>query len=440
MTRYDLFELALRNVKNSRLRNALTTMGIAVGVASLVATLALGVGLQQFASSRLQRSGLFETIFVTSKSDWRNADREKEQEQEDPSQAPLLDDAARTNIAKLANVAEVQPEIRAMAEVEFGEKSHMSFVAGLPPSAREDESFEKLQGAFFSAPGADEAIIQSEFAKRLSPDPTKLIGQELTLRYAERQSANDGEQASFSITRNEKKLKIVGVLEEEPFGGMRMVSRARVFIPTATAERMNLMQYSDTQQVMRAAPGTRVYTMLTVRTTNISHTDQLQNEIKKLGFGTYSFLDATKSMRKFFAVVDIFLGIFGSLALAVASLAIVNTLVMAVMERRREIGIMKALGASDGDVKRIFFSEAAAMGAAGGLLGVFLGWLIGKAINLGANVYLSRNNMPGETIWTLPLWLVVGAIAFSILVSILSGIYPAARAAKLDPVQALRYE
>jgi putative ABC transport system permease protein len=180
--------------------------------------------------------------------------------------------------------------------------------------------------------------------------------------------------------------------------------------------------------------------MLTVRMKSAAYAEKVEESVKKMNYSAYSYLDATKSIRRFFAVLDMFLGIFGSLALAVASLAIVNTLVMAVLERRREIGIMKALGASDADVKKLFFAEAATMGLIGGTLGVALGWVIGRAINLGTNFYLHKMKMPAENLWTVPLWLVAGAIGFAVLVSVLAGIYPAARAAKLDPVQALRYE
>src|SRR6202007_1202473 len=92
------------------------------------------------------------------------------------------------------------------------------------------------------------------------------------------------------------------------------------------------------------------------------------------------------SPQQFFALRDLVLGNFGSLALAVASIGIVNTLVMAILERRREIGIMKAIGASDYDVQKLFFAEAGVMGALGGALGVVLGWTIGRVINVGTNV------------------------------------------------------
>jgi putative ABC transport system permease protein len=118
----------------------------------------------------------------------------------------------------------------------------------------------------------------------------------------------------------------------------------------------------------------------------------------------------------------------------------VNTLVMSILERRREIGIMKAIGASDGDIQKLFFTEAASMGALGGALGVALGWIIGRAINFGLDAYLRRNQIPEQQVWMLPPWLVLVAVAFSIVVSLAAGLYPARRAARLDPVQALRYD
>jgi putative ABC transport system permease protein len=400
--------------------------------------LSLGIGLQNLANKRLKKSGIFETIFVTSRSDFRNADRQEDEQK--PEDAPLLDEKARRDIEKLPNVAEVVPEIRAMGEIEYAGKTHASFIAGLPPSAKDDEGLAALKGSFFSSPTANEVLVQKDFANRLDPSGN-LIGKDITIRYAARQDSTDDPSGSgFSITRTERTFRVVGIIEEEPFGGMRMISRARVFLPTSTAEQMNLMQMADTQQMMRAGANARVYSMLTVRVQNSSKAELVQDAIKKMKFGTYSFLDATKNIRRFFAILDGFLGIFGSLALAVASLAIVNTLVMAVLERRREIGIMKALGASDADVKKIFFAEAAAMGAAGGVLGVLLGWGIGRVINAGTNLWLSRNKLPAENFWFVPWWLVLSAIVFAIAVSILSGLYPASRASKLDPVQALRYE
>jgi putative ABC transport system permease protein len=163
-------------------------------------------------------------------------------------------------------------------------------------------------------------------------------------------------------------------------------------------------------------------------------------KLKDLGFSAFSLLDASKSLRIFFSVFDLLLGIFGSLALAVATLGIINTLVMAILERRREIGVLKALGAADRDVKQLFFVEAGVMGLFGGVFGTLLGWLIGRSLTLGTNIYLHRQNLPGVDISSVPWWLVLLSILFAVGVSLAAGLYPASRASRLDPVQALRYE
>jgi ABC-type antimicrobial peptide transport system permease subunit len=241
------------------------------------------------------------------------------------------------------------------------------------------------------------------------------------------------------VVSREQKLRIVGVADLDP-ESMRGPTRAKVFLPLKLAESLHVMQPTDLREVSRAATDQPVYSSISVRVTKPSQVQTVETAIKKMGFTTFSILDASRSIQQFFRVLDVFLGIFGSLALAVASIGIVNTLVMAILERRREIGIMKAIGASDGDVKKLFFAEAGAMGILGGLVGVALGWGIGKVINAGTNVYLRSQSLPPDNFWSVPWWLVVFAIGFAFLVSLISGLYPAGRAARLDPVQALRYE
>jgi putative ABC transport system permease protein len=134
------------------------------------------------------------------------------------------------------------------------------------------------------------------------------------------------------------------------------------------------------------------------------------------------------------------LTLIGSIALAVSSLGIVNTMVMSILERTREIGIMKAIGASDNDIRRIFLIEAAVIGFIGGLIGIALGWLVGRAINIGANIYIRNQGGTPGTFFSMPLWLIASALGFSIALSLIAGSYPASRAARLDPIQALRHD
>jgi putative ABC transport system permease protein len=453
---YDVTDLAIRNLRESVFRNSLTTIGISVGVASLVAMLSLGIGLQQLASSRLQKSGLFNTVVATSRRDLRNF-REQREEGPPPAESPALDEPARKKIEQIPGVVEAYPDIRFVTEVRFDDKPYLTMVAGIPFSAKNNnDAFDGMQGNFFSSEAGPEVILQKSFAEELlgmKPKPgadetniaalaKPLLGKELTMRYSERtsspssSSAGPGDSAAYSVVSRQLALKIVGLTDLDP-DSMRGTARARVFLPLKLAQDLHVMQSNLRDTAASDSPG---YTSLSVRVGNPNQVPAVEDAIKKMGFSAFSVVDATRSMRQFFAVLDGFLAIFGSLALAVASIGIVNTLVMAILERRREIGIMKALGASDADVRGLFFAEAGAMGLVGGAVGVTLGWAIGRLINFGMNIYLQRQHFPPAEIWSVPLWLVLSAIAFSIVVSLLSGLYPAARAAHLDPVQALRYE
>ncbi len=470
MKTYDLTELALRNLRESSLRNSLTTVGISVGVASLVAMLSLGIGLQKLATRHLAKSGLFDTVVVMSRRDLRGFGRDDERNTASAAESRTLDESARQEIERLPDVLEAYPDIRFITELRFQDKPHLTMISGIPDSSRSNDAFSGIQGSFFSSENAPEVILQKSFALELLGKATKpgeedeipvaeaakpLLGQELTMRYAQRipapssgeegapaKAGNQGEDlsdAAYSVLSREQKLKIVGVSDLDP-DSMRGAARARVFLPLKLAENLHVMQPSDLRDSMRGFNKQPSYSTISVRVKNPKQVEAVEQAIKKLGFNTFSILDATRSLRQFFAVLDLFLGIFGSLALAVASIGIVNTLVMAILERRREIGIMKAIGASDGDVKKLFFAEAGAMGVLGGVVGVALGWAIGHVINLGTNIYLKRQALPPESFWSVPWWLVGAAIVFAFVVSLVSGLYPAARAARLDPVQALRYE
>src|ERR1700756_4804671 len=195
----DLTELALRNLRESLLRNSLTTVGISVGVASLVAMLSLGTGLQQMISRRLEKSGLFDTVFVSSRRDLRGG-RQEERSGPIPGESRVLDEAARVEMEHLANVKEVYPDIRFSTELQFEDKPHLTMISALPLSAKSNDSFDGMQGRFFSSDTASEVILQKSFAEELlgktpplgQPEPSvaelakPLLGKELTMRYAQR--------------------------------------------------------------------------------------------------------------------------------------------------------------------------------------------------------------------------------------------------------------
>jgi putative ABC transport system permease protein len=478
---YDLLELAGRNLREAGLRNSLTTLGIGVGVASLVAMLSLGVGLQKLATRQLGRSGLFDTIIVTSRQDSR-APRFA-QAAPATTQSKPLDDEARHSFAQMTDVAEVYPNFSAVGDVRLETAKgdgHFTVVGTLPPSARNSEAFDDVQGSFFSAADAQETIILADFGRLLldlppearnsdvkltSDQASQLLGKYLLVRYHTRETVDNTQVAkaakkkapqpdpddidngddqsgddaqSVNLVPRQVRLKIVGIVSSEPNRGFRQ-GRTPMFLPLGLAESLNMVQAGELWNTLRPS-ATKTYIALMVRVGKSKAVTQVEDEIKKQGFNTFSIVDASKGITRFFKFLDAFLFIFGSMALAVATLGIVNTLVMAILERRREIGIMKALGASDGDVKRIFFFEAGSMGLLGGAVGAGLGWLIARGINIGTNIWLQRQDLRPENFWYVPWWLVAVALTFSALVSLFAGLYPASRAARLDPVQALRHD
>src|ERR1700680_3179990 len=162
------------------LRNSLTTLVIAVGFASLVAMLSLGVGLQNLASQRLSRSGLFNAILVSSRANFgefgggRGAGRGNAPDGSE--NAHPLNDEVRQPRGKIPKVTEVYADLRFPTEIQFEGKPYSTIVGGVPASDKSGGDFDGITGQFFSGPASDETILQGEFAKQLADDPNTLIG------------------------------------------------------------------------------------------------------------------------------------------------------------------------------------------------------------------------------------------------------------------------
>ena len=238
-------------------------------------------------------------------------------------------------------------------------------------------------------------------------------------------------------------MRVVGIVETEPAAGFGGIGNGRLLIPQSVAETLRAAQANDLRDVLRGATNSKsTYASLTVRARAASKVASIEKSIKDMGFAAFSLLDATRNLTLILHHLRFCCSaIFGSLALAVATLGIINTLVMAILERRREIGVLKALGAADRDVKRLFFAEAGVMGLLGGIFGVVFGWMIGRAVTIGTNIYLKQPKSPDDGyLFRAVVAGNPGAIVFAVIVSLVAGLYPASRAARLNPVEALRYE
>lgn len=159
-----------------------------------------------------------------------------------------------------------------------------------------------------------------------------------------------------------------------------------------------------------------------------------------MGLAVICLADELKEFKREFIILDTILGAIGAVALIVAALGIINTMVTSILERVREIGIMKAIGGSEADIRSIFFVEAGTVGLLGGIFGLGLGWLVTRIGNLVVNRYLRPEGFAPVDLFHIPMWLMLGALVFSLVVCLVAGLYPATRAARVDPVDALRHD
>jgi putative ABC transport system permease protein len=170
----------------------------------------------------------------------------------------------------------------------------------------------------------------------------------------------------------------------------------------------------------------------------------ISEQITDMGFQAFT-PQSVQGINNFYVILQFIFGGVGAIALLVAAIGIANTMAMSILERTREIGLMKAVGATNRDVLAIFLGEAAGIGFLGGLGGVIIGWLAGQGINVIAIVYLAnqagqQGGMPPSVAVYTPFWLPLFALIFSTIIGMISGFYPALRAATMIPVVALKYE
>jgi putative ABC transport system permease protein len=187
------------------------------------------------------------------------------------------------------------------------------------------------------------------------------------------------------------------------------------------------------------------YQDVMVKVADMDDVLDVAEQIKTMGYQAYTSMEYVQGINSFYVILQVIFGGVGAIALLVAAIGIANTMAMAILERTREIGLMKALGATNRDILTVFLGEAAGIGFLGGLGGIIIGWSAGQLLNVLALVYLARQSVqtgapPPTTAVFTPLWLPVFTLIFATIIGLLSGLYPALRAANLIPVVALKYE
>jgi putative ABC transport system permease protein len=452
----DYIEQSFANLWKKKLRTFLTTFGVVIGIGALVCMFAFGKGMQKNLTDTFNKLELFNYIGVYAHSgrhrrayDPDDPDAHTpEIKQQTSKQRPVLDDNFLLSLAKVKGVEWALPEIRFPALIRLADEEEFSLVQVLPADICQ-AGFVKLRaGKFYTSDDENSLIISDSLLRRLKANkPEDAIGQEVEVSTMTVDFGLSNLQNIISFfkgtglpfARENYKFTIVGVTERMGMVGPMPV-RSDVFIPHGTADRMKKISITSVSDIFQSMQQSGGYSAVGIKVISPKYVEPVKERLEKMGFETFAMLDQLQEIKTGFRFVDMFLFAVGMIGITVAALGIINTMVMSILERYKEIGIMKAVGASDKDVKKIFFFESGVIGFMGGVFGLALGWSVSRIINLIINGFANRQGVPHMNYFSFPWWLCFGAIVFSILISLLAGIYPTVRAARIDPIVALRHD
>ena len=427
MTLKDLAKTSLGNLGRHRVRTALSAVGVTVGIVTIVTMLSLGVGVQREITRVFRGTGL-ETVRISPVTE----DRTPFDQFTEPKRTVLITPALVEEIRARDDVVEARPQIRVPwginSSLKIGDGQLRISVAQVSWISSEPftQPPELIAGEELAADAQGEIVVSSDSLAALGYKDQAaieaLIGQEVALVL----QAPRGDTQAFPV-------RLVGVFDPK-YGFDGPYFDAHIGVADSLA--LKAWWYNDPDILEHEG-----YDTLTVKAVSLNDAVQIVEQLEERGFEVTSLKTMLDMVNKAMVVVQTMLGSVGGLALLVACIGIANTMVMAIYERTREIGVLKAIGASPGDIRLLFMAEAALIGLLGGITGTIGGWLLGLGLNEGILAYLEWQDVPVTgTFFVVTGWLVALALAFAAVVGLLAGLYPAARAARLDPLEALRHE
>lgn len=430
---YELLQLAMGNLGRARARLIMTSAGVLVGTTAVILLIALTIGLQQAAEASIGSSASLTEIEVYPNYNPQSG-----------SNVPQLDVALVQTLWQVPGVAAVIPIVNMQGgEMQSGDYTGYAYpIAGIDPRLLPYMGLQIARGAFSLQPG--DVIVGARagdnFYDPESRDdewrPVQVDLYETPVRLRLYQNTGDGGSRERNIT-----LRVVGQLQESnnqyDYG---------LLMPF-----QDVIQYNEWITGQEPDPENFRFDQVIVRATSRETANDVSRAIRDLGYATGGLGEYLQQLNGFFTTMRLMLGGVGGVALLVAAFGVANTMMMAILERTREIGLMKAIGASNQDVLTVFLIEAGLVGLVGGLAGVGLSYVLQNLINQAVQNASSGNSggvpfLPldpsqiGGSLVVIPAELALGAIVLAVLVGVGAGFYPALRAAQMPPVLALKQE
>lgn len=259
-----------------------------------------------------------------------------------------------------------------------------------------------------------QAVVNRSFLNVLNISENEALGQTFEVTFTVPGELLDDSEALLQSAATEHTIAAVVASDQAPF----------FYVPFYDLRSLGISRLSQ----------------LTVVLNDQSAMDSVRQTIEVMGFSTHSVADTIEQINSLFAVLRTALAVIGGSALAVAALGMFNTLTVSLLERTREIGLMKALGLTSGEVQKLFLTESIIMGFLGGVLGVIFAAILGSFLSFGLSIFTIVRGADAVNVTTIPGTLIFLVLSISLLVGLVTGIYPAARAKKISALDALRYE
>lgn len=403
----DLFNLSTRMFKARTSRTLLTVLGMSIGIGAILFLVSLGYGLQKTLLERITTSDSLLSLDIS----------------EAKSGVITLDNDMIKKITDMPGVEDVSPAVQIITQGHMeGLSADLTTIAS-KPSFLKLGGFKPTMGVLLSDSDKTGVVISSSIAQVFGKSVEEMMGKEISFSFFVAPAADPNnpttntDQAQVDLKRidSQESFKVVGIVD-----GQDNI----VYVNSAALESLNLNRFSQAK----------------VKCKSNNEMAVVRDKILEFGLLVSSLSDTVDQANQIFRVVQLILMLFGIIALIVSAIGMFNTMTITLLERTEEIGIMKSIGASDWGISVMFFMESAIMGFLGGIAGVLIGWFGGVVFNTIINIIATRLGGQNVSLFYSPLWFVASIIIFSTMVGLFTGLVPARRASKIDPLDALRYK